>query len=70
MRKKRREFSAAFKASEVIEVPGNRKILAEASKRYEVHPKTINKWNQEFLQPSSEVFELKCGYGSGIVIKN
>lgn len=46
MKGKRRKFSAAFKAKVVIEALKERKSLAELSKRFEVHPNMISKWNR------------------------
>jgi transposase-like protein len=59
MKRKRRKFTAAFKARVAIEALKERETLAELSKRFEVHPNMISKWKQEFLEHSSEVFEKK-----------
>ena len=33
-----------------------RESLAELSKRYDVHPNIISKWNKEFLEKPASVF--------------
>lgn len=57
MKRSRRKFSSAFKASVAIEALKERESLAELSKRYEVHANMIAKWKQEFLENASAAFE-------------
>ncbi len=59
MKKSRRKFSSAFKATVAIEALKDRETLAELSKRYEVHPNMISKWKKEFLANASAAFEGK-----------
>jgi transposase len=59
MKKSRRKFTSAFKATVAIEALKERETLAELSKRFEVHPTMISKWKQEFLERSAIVFESK-----------
>jgi len=59
MKKSRRKFTSAFKATVAIEALKERETLAELSKRFEVHPNMISKWKQEFLDRSAFVFEKK-----------
>ena len=66
MKKKRRKFTSAFKATVAIEALKERETLAELSKRFEVHPNMISKWKQEFLERSSEVFDKKSEGESGV----
>jgi len=66
MKKKRRKFTSAFKATVAIEALKERETLAELSKRFEVHPNMISKWKQEFLERSAEVFEKKSESESGV----
>ncbi|WP_162055136.1 transposase [Pontibacter pamirensis] len=61
MKGKRRKFSAAFKAKVALEALKDRESLAELSKRFEVHPKMISKWKQEFVENSAAVFEKEKG---------
>ncbi len=57
MKKTRRKFSSAFKAKVAIEALKERKTLAEISSQYEIHPNQIQKWKQEFVSRSTEIFE-------------
>jgi transposase-like protein len=66
MKKSRRKFSSAFKASVAIEAIKDRESLAELSKRYEVHPTVISKWKMEFLEKSTGVFDKKSDEDSGV----
>ena len=66
MKKSRRKFSSAFKASVAIEAIKDRESLAELSKRYEVHPTVISKWKMEFLEKSKGVFDTKSEEESGV----
>jgi transposase len=66
MKKKRRQFSGAFKAKVAIEALKERETLAELSKRFEVHPNMISKWKQEFLERSGEIFDKKSDAGSEV----
>ncbi|MGD2035616.1 MAG: transposase [Bacteroidales bacterium] len=59
MKKSRRKFSSAFKATVVIEALKERESLAELSKRFEVHPNMISKWKKEFLENSAAAFDSK-----------
>ena len=66
MKKSRRKFSSAFKASVAIAALKERESLAELSKRYEVHPTMIRKWKTEFLEKSKGVFDTKSEEESGV----
>jgi transposase len=66
MKKSRRKFSSAFKATVAIEALKERETLAELSKRFELHPTMISKWKQEFLERSADVFDSKSEAESGV----
>ena len=66
MKKSRRKFSSAFKASVAIEAIKDRESLAELSMRYEVHPTMISKWKMEFLGKSTGVFDKKSDEEPGV----
>lgn len=56
MKKKRRKFSAAFKAQVALEALKDKKTLAELAEQFEVHPNQISLWKQEFLAKASSIF--------------
>ena len=66
MKKSRRKFASAFKASVAVAAIKDRESLAELSKRFEVHPTVISKWKMEFLDKSSGVFDNKSEEESGV----
>jgi len=66
MKKSRRKFTSAFKASVAVAAIKDRESLAELSKRFEVHPTVISKWKMEFLEKSSGVFDNKSEEESGV----
>jgi len=66
MKRSRRKFSSAFKASVAIEALKERESLAELSKRFEVHANIISKWKKEFVEKSASVFDSRSEDGSGI----
>ena len=66
MKRSRRKFSSAFKATVAIEALKERESLAELSKRFEVHPNIISKWKKEFIEKSASVFDSRTEDVSGI----
>lgn len=66
MKKSRRKFSSAFKATVAIEAIKERESLAELSKRFEVHPNMISKWKKEFLENSAAAFDNKSEDDPGV----
>ena len=67
MSRKRRNFSASFKAKVAIEAVKERETLTELSKKYDLHPNQISNWKKEFLENSSSVFESKKKEDSEII---
>jgi transposase-like protein len=56
MKRKRRKFSAAFKAKVAIEALKERSTLAELAVKFDLHQNQISKWKQEFLDGAESVF--------------
>ena len=61
MKKSRRKFDPAFKASVAIQALKEREILSELALRFDLHPTQISQWKQEFLENSASVFDSKAG---------
>lgn len=59
MKRKRRKFSAAFKAKVAIEALKERSTLAELAVKFDLHQNQISKWKQEFLDGAEDVFARK-----------
>jgi len=57
MRRKRRTFSADFKAKVVIEAIKEIKTISELSQAYHIHPNLISVWKNEFVANAGKVFE-------------
>lgn len=54
--KRGKRYSPKFKAQVVIEVLRSDKTEAEVARAYDVHPNTVNRWKEEFLENASDVF--------------
>ncbi len=57
MSKKRRQFSAEFKAKIVLEVLEGEKTLNEIASKYDLLPKNIQNWKKQFLENASSAFD-------------
>ena len=57
MPRKRRIFSAEFKAKVVLELITGRKGLAEASREYNIKDTVLSRWKQGFMAKATQVFE-------------
>lgn len=55
--RKRRRFSAEFKAKIVLELISGEKGLMDASREYEIKDSVLSRWKQEFLERAPQVFE-------------
>ena len=56
MTRKRRQFSAKFKAKVAVEAIKGIKTIAELSTIYKVHPNQISAWKKQLLTNASELF--------------
>jgi transposase-like protein len=55
--KKRRKFSAKFKAHVVLELISGEKGLMQASREYEIKDSVLSRWKQEFVERAPQLFE-------------
>jgi len=55
--RKRRRFTAVFKAEVVLAVLSGHKTQAEVSREYWVKPEVIARWRRQFLENAASVFE-------------
>ena len=56
MSKKRRNHSAAFKASVALEAIKGEQTLSELSARFGIHPTQIQQWKRQLVEGSKDVF--------------
>lgn len=61
MTRKRRVFSAAFKAKVALEAIKGHRTLAELSARHKLHATQINLWKKQLLEGAEGVFERGTG---------
>ncbi len=57
MGRKRKQYSAQFKAKVAIEAIRGQKTTAELASQYEIHPTMINNWKRDLLDKASELFD-------------
>ena len=56
MSKKRRNHSAAFKASVALEAIKGEQILSELVARFGIHPTQLQQWKRQLLEGSKDIF--------------
>jgi len=59
MSKKRRSFSAEFKAKVALEALKEQETLNQIASRYDVLPVQVSQWKQQLLSSASGAFERK-----------
>ena len=55
--RKRKQYSAGFKAKVALEALKEEKTIAQIASDYEVHPTMVNAWKRELLEKLPGVFE-------------
>ena len=56
MSRKRRAFTAEFKAKLAVEAIRQRQTLAELAAEHQVHPNQITQWKKQLMETLPEVF--------------
>lgn len=56
MARKRRQFSAEFKAKVALDAVRGQKTVAELASEHEVHANQISQWKKQLLESLPEVF--------------
>jgi transposase-like protein len=55
--KKRKQYSAQFRAKVALEALCGEKTIAEIAAQYEIHPTMIHNWKQQLLDGANGIFE-------------
>ena len=64
MSRKRRSFSASFKAKVALEAVKGMHTLSELASRYKVHPTQLGQWKKQLMEGAPQLFER--GHSSAI----
>jgi len=55
--RKRKQYSATFKAKVALEALKEERTVAQIASDYEIHPTMVNAWRRELLEKLPDVFE-------------
>jgi transposase-like protein len=56
MKRKRRQFSAEWKAKVALEAIKGQRTIQEIASHYEVHPNLVTHWKKQLLDGAAQVF--------------
>ena len=56
MKRKRKQYSPAFKAKVALAAIRNEATVAELAAKYEIHPTMVGNWKRELLEGAAELF--------------
>ena len=59
MSRKRRQYSADFKAKVALAALKDDQTTSEIAARFEIHPTMVSQWKRELLENANGVFESK-----------
>ena len=57
MKKKRKQYSPAFKAKVALAAIRNEATVAELAAKYEIHPTMVGSWKRELIEGAAELFD-------------
>jgi transposase len=57
MKRKRKQYSPAFKAKVALAAIRNEATVAELAAKYEIHPTMIGNWKRELLEGAAELLD-------------
>jgi transposase len=61
MKRKRKQYSLAFKAKVALAAIRNEATVAELAAKYEIHSTMIGSWKRELLEGAAELFDRSFG---------
>ena len=61
MSKKRKQYSAEFKAKVALAAIKGDQTTPELAARFQIHPTMVSNWKRELLERAGELFEGKTG---------
>jgi transposase len=61
MSKRRKRYSAEFKAKVALAAVREQETVAEIARKYKVHANMVHKWRKQLLDNLSSVFDARAG---------